>query len=182
MHGSRLKRLSHTGFENCFEITVKSGEGRLKQYVFGAETDASCSRWIEVLTAVINTPVPPGASPNPAPAPSSAPVSVAPGIALQAHRNDSVESVAEGETINVLHLAASLNGTPAATRNSGGGSATTSGNGGGKTMSGYLLKESPVDGRGFQKRYFVLRGPGELVYFMKVSSEHMFPSYFYIFQ
>ena len=160
-----MKRLSHPGFENCFEIAIKSSEGRSKQYVFGAETDASCTRWMEVLSSVINA-TPPMSS-VPKVLSSSTPSTVSGVAKQQAQRTDSVESTVEGETINVLHLASSVNPPVPVPKNTGVGTGGA-GSAGGKTMSGYLLKDSPIEGRGFQKRFFVLRSPGVLAYFMKV--------------
>ena len=162
LYGSRLKRLSHPGFENCFEIAIKSGEGRFKQYVFGAETDASCGRWIEVLSAIINA-TPPMSSHSPKVAIPSSSTLISGSVQPQAQRTDSVESTVEEETMNPLVI---LPPKSTGVLDSALGSAVAISSG--KTMSGYLLKESPVDGRGFQKRYFVLRAPGVLVYFMKV--------------
>lgn len=173
LHGSRLKRLTNPGFENCFEITIKSGEGRSKQYIFGTETDALCTRWMEVLSPIVNAAPPIAATPSVVTPPYVAPTPTATKSSSQQRRNDSAESSIDGEIINALHLSTSTNPLLLQAQNSIVDTNVTGAVTGGKAMSGYLLKESPVEGKGFQKRYFVLRAPGVLTYFMKVIYIHM---------
>ncbi len=147
-----LKEVSHGNEKYCFELSIPIGDSKgFKKFLFATENESDRRRWVDGIMRTKSS------------LQTSSYITLQDGSKaystvnpILSHNNATVSysgsltsSQSSEQRGTSLMSVVSLTTTPL-------------------EMSGYLLKKSPSAMRGFQRRYFVLRSPGELAYYMKV--------------
>lgn len=139
---AKIREFSTKDQKYCFEVMgALPGKKGMKKYVFAAETEGDRIRWMEVINA----------STKPRAAfPTSS------GEVLSPIQNQNDEAAVEGGSSQNLSGNSLSARTKSQVRYPLG-------------KMGYLMKKSPALLKGWQKRFFVLKEPGEVLYYGSVS-------------